>query len=114
MLQWNDGTNNDGGWAHRAYWGEDVIPFGTADTESRRHVGDLPEAGKWARLEVPVCDVGLGENLSRITGISFDQAGGAVRWDRIGVMTMPESPLTADIQDVLWSLFTTAEFQYIR
>jgi hypothetical protein len=114
MLQWNDGTNNDGGWAHRAYWGEDVIPFGTADTESRHRVGDLPEAGKWARLEVPVCDVGLGENLSRVTGISFDQAGGAVRWDRIGVTTMPESPLTDDIQDVLWSLFTTAEFQYIR
>ncbi len=114
MLQWNDGTPNDGGWAHRAYWGEDMIPFGTPNTESRRRIGDRPEAGVWARLEVPVADVGLGSDLPHITGISFDQAGGTVRWDRTGVLAVPDSPALRDVQDVLWSLFTSAEFQYIR
>ncbi len=31
MLQWSDGT-----WEHRAYWGANIIPFGTDGTASRR------------------------------------------------------------------------------
>jgi hypothetical protein len=117
MLQWNDGTDYDGGWAHRAYWGENVIPFGENGTHSRRRIGDLPKAGEWARLEVPTATVGLGGDLSRVTGISFDQAGGrggSVRWDAVGALAAPETPLARDMRDVLWALFTSAEFQYIR
>ena len=54
MLQWNDGT-----WEHRAYWGEDLISGGTNGTNSRRRMGDLPQAGAWVRLEVPASQLGL-------------------------------------------------------
>src|SRR5260370_40606685 len=47
MVQWNTGA-----WQHRAYWGDNVIPFGADATTERRAMGSLPEAGKWARLEV--------------------------------------------------------------
>jgi hypothetical protein len=46
MLQWFDGT-----WEHRAFWGEDRWPFGTAGTQSRRSMGALPLTGRWVRLE---------------------------------------------------------------
>ncbi len=114
MLQWNDGGSNDGGWAHRAYWGENLIAFGIDDTVSRRSMGALPEAGRWMRLDVPARDVGLGENASRVVGMSFDQAGGAVQWGRAGVVSVPATPLHDDLHDVLWALFTSAEFQYIK
>ena len=47
MLQWFTG-----GWDHRAYWGDNVIPFGRDASTERVHMGPLPEAGKWVRLEV--------------------------------------------------------------
>ncbi|MEM9412639.1 MAG: DUF1549 domain-containing protein, partial [Planctomycetota bacterium] len=46
MLQFNDG-----GLEHRAYWGENLITFGTDNTPSRLRLGDLPEAGEWVKLE---------------------------------------------------------------
>lgn len=114
MLQWNDGTGNDGGWAHRAFWGEDVIPFGMSGTSSRRRLGDLPKTGEWVRLEIPARDVGLGDDATRIVGMSFDQAGGDVRWDAAGATSWPTTPSQRDVQDVLWALFTSVEFQYIK
>ena len=48
MFQWNNGV-----WEHRAFWGEDLISFGTTGTASRRRMGDLPAPGKWVRLEGP-------------------------------------------------------------
>jgi len=45
MLQWNDGS-----WEHRAYWGENVIPWGKNKTASRLYMGPLPEVGGWVRL----------------------------------------------------------------
>jgi len=54
MLQWNNGN-----WEHRAYWGQNQIPFGVNGTESRRHMGPLPAAGQWVKLEVPASQVGL-------------------------------------------------------
>ena len=54
MLQFNNGN-----WEHRAIWGEDVIPWGTANSASRHAVGTLPEVGKWVRLEVAAGEVGL-------------------------------------------------------
>jgi len=77
MLQLNDGS-----WEHRAYWGENLIGYGTNGTNSRRRIGDLPAAGQWVRLEVPVEDVGLvGRTL---TGMSIDVYGGRVWLDRVG------------------------------
>ncbi|HEX4591865.1 MAG TPA: DUF1549 domain-containing protein, partial [Gemmataceae bacterium] len=48
MLQWNTGD-----WSHRAYWGENRIPFGTDGGVQRKLLGPLPPAGEWVRLEVP-------------------------------------------------------------
>ncbi|HZO54637.1 MAG TPA: Ig-like domain-containing protein [Bryobacteraceae bacterium] len=77
MLQWSDGS-----WEHRAYWGQDVIAFGTAGTPGRRYMGPLPPAGRWVRLKVPAASVGL-EGRS-IKGMSFTLYGGTAVWDRVG------------------------------
>jgi hypothetical protein len=107
MLQWFQGD-----WEHRAFWGEDKIPYG-APGPSRLHVGPLPTAGEWVRLEVPVKDLGLNSG-EPITGISFDQSGGEVYWDKAGLARHPRDPKTAPLGDVLWALVVSPEFQYIR
>lgn len=65
MLQWRTGVD----WEHRAFWGEDLIPWGAADSAGQRRIGDLPEAGRWLMLEVPARSVGLA--AVPINGISF-------------------------------------------
>jgi len=73
------------GWLHRAVWGEyEAIPWGTANTPERVHMGPLPKAGEWVRLEVSAEKVGLnaGDNLN---GFATTQFGGTVYWDKIGV-----------------------------
>ena len=77
MLQWNDGT-----WEHRAYWGEDLISGGTNGTNSRRRMGDLPQAGAWVRLEVPASQVGLEGRT--IEGMAFTLYDGQAWFDRAG------------------------------
>jgi hypothetical protein len=109
MLQWNNGT-----WDQRAYWGEDRIPFGEANTASRRHLGPLPAAGEWVRLEVPAREVGI-NGPTDIAGWSFDQfGGGAVYWDKSGVVKKARNPEREPVGDLLWALVTSPEFQYIR
>ncbi len=81
MLQFNDGN-----WEHRAFWGEDLIAFGSGDTPGHRPMGPLPEAGKWVRLEVDVAKVGLGSG-SVLNGWAFTQHGGTVFWDKAGIVT---------------------------
>ncbi|MFM8396558.1 MAG: hypothetical protein ACKOAH_01910, partial [Pirellula sp.] len=62
----------------------DAIPWGTANTPERVHMGPLPKTGEWVRLEVSADKVGLnaGDNL---TGFATTQFGGTVYWDKIGV-----------------------------
>ncbi|MBI1311782.1 DUF1553 domain-containing protein [bacterium] len=81
MLQWNDGS-----WEHRAVWGGDHIDWGKADSPSRRRIGDLPKAGEWVRLEVPVDQVGLREG-SQVNGWAFTQFDGKVSWDKAGIVS---------------------------
>jgi hypothetical protein len=77
MLQWYDG-----GWGHRAYWGANLIGYGTNGTASRRYVGPLPAAGQWVRLAVPASQVGLeGHTLS---GMAYTLYGGRATWDYAG------------------------------
>lgn len=64
MLQWHD-TH----WGHRAFWGADLIPWGTAGTNDRRPMGRLPFAGEWVRLGVPAAAVGLAG--ATVTGMAF-------------------------------------------
>ncbi len=108
MLQWNDGE-----WEHRAFWGKDVIPYGTAKSPSRYSMGALPKTGGWMRLEVPARDVGF-RSPAEVAGWSFDQDGGTVYWDKAGLMKHPENPRTEPLGDVLWALFTSPEFQFIQ
>ncbi len=81
MLQFNDGS-----WEHRAYWGENRIDWGTDKSPSRLFKGDLPDAGKWVRLEVKASEVGF-TKLTQITGWAFSQWGGKVYWDKSGAVT---------------------------
>ena len=80
MLEWHDGQN----WEHRAYWGADKIAFGQPDTPSRRRLGEIPPAGVWTRLEIPVDLVGLaGKSLK---GMAFSLFGGQAIWHRTGTL----------------------------
>ena len=83
MLQWNDGS-----WEHRAFWGEDKIQYGEIgnDTPAHKPMGDLPELGKWVRLEVEPELVGLKAG-SVLNGMAFTQFGGTAYWDVAGVVT---------------------------
>lgn len=65
----------DGGWEHRAYWGTLEHVLGTDGTGSRRRVGDLPPAGGWVRLEVPVSALDLPAG-SVITGVAASMQAG--------------------------------------
>jgi uncharacterized membrane protein/YHS domain-containing protein len=111
MLQFNTGD-----WEHRAFWGPDLIPFGSPDSAtspSRRQIDkNLPSPGTWVRLEVKAKDLGLTPSTP-IVGISFDQAGGKAYWDKTGVMKQPV-PDAPGVGDLLWAVFTSPEFQYIR
>ena len=77
MLQWNDGS-----WEHRAFWGVNMIDYGTTSTPGRRFMGTMPVAGRWVRLEVPATIVGL--EGSTVSGIAFSQFGGRATWDNAG------------------------------
>ncbi len=101
MLQWNDGV-----WEHRAYWGADAIPWGQAGKASRLAMGALPEAGKWARLEVPAEKVGLKPGQV-VNGWAFTQFDGTVYWDKAGVVTTPKAPQSFKSQ-LAWEQFHRA------
>ena len=81
MLQWNDGN-----WEHRAYWGQNLIPWGKNGTSSRRHMGKLPPVGRWVRLPVPAEYVGIKPG-GKINGWAFTQFDGTVYWDKAGIIT---------------------------
>ncbi|MGH7200710.1 MAG: DUF1549 and DUF1553 domain-containing protein, partial [Planctomycetaceae bacterium] len=81
MLQFNDGT-----WNHRAYWGEDAIPWGESNSPSRLPMGPLPNVGEWVRLEVEAAKVGLAPGAV-VNGWAFTQHDGTIYWDQAGIVT---------------------------
>src|SRR6185369_2591656 len=101
MVQWSDGS-----WEHRAYWGANLISYGTDGTASRRYMGALPAAGQWVRLEVPASQVGL--EGQRINGMGSSKFDGRVTWDKTGtastqaVAAAPSAP-AAPAAEVVWS-----------
>jgi len=93
MLQFDDGS-----WEHRAYWGEALLPF-TDVAESaagKYHMGELPETGKWVRLEIDPEKVGLAKGAV-LRGMSFAQYGGTVYWDAAGVQSKSVQPATHEV-----------------
>ncbi len=97
MLQFNQ----DGSWDHRAVWGEDQIDWGKKDTAERRHVGDLPAAGQWVRLEVDPAEVGL-EPGSEVNGWAFTQFGGTVHWDKAGLVSQTPQGTDGFASQLAW------------
>lgn len=88
MLQWNDGS-----WEHRAYWGQNQIPWGVEGTVSRRNMGPLPPTGQWVRLTVPANLVGLeGRTLN---GMAFSLFNGRATWDHAGKIASTALPQPA-------------------
>lgn len=88
MLQYHDGLS----WEHRAFWGKDVFTMGQLETVNRFNAGELPEMGKWVRLEIPASLLGLeGHSLH---GVSFSQFGGSTWWGNAG--TVPPSVKQVD------------------
>jgi hypothetical protein len=77
-----------GSWEHRAWWGEDRLPWGGADPRSPAHRarGALPAAGVWVRLEAGLEEVGLDPALP-LDGIAFAQDGGRAWWAEAGLLT---------------------------
>jgi len=80
MLQWHTPT----GWV-RAYWGANLIDWGTDGTPDRRYIGPLPATGEWVRL-----GVGAAESLGiagpvNVDGMAFTLFGGRATWDYAGV-----------------------------
>ena len=82
MLQ----VHSAGSWEHRAYWGEDLINFGTlgVDTPGHRPMGDLPKTGEWVRLQVSADQIGFTPG-NVIDGYAFTQFGGHCYWDDYGI-----------------------------
>lgn len=77
MVQWNNGS-----WEHRAYWGANLIQYGTDGTAQRCYMGPLPAAGQWVRLSVPAGLVGL--EGTTVSGMAFSLYGGRATWDASG------------------------------
>lgn len=96
MLQWNDGT-----WEHRAWWGDDLIPFGKigADTPAHRKLGPLPKLGEWVRLEVPVERVNLAGK--EVRGVAFTQHAGLAYWDQTGSHCQSQLQLPEDLLTIV-------------
>lgn len=84
---------NNGSWEHRAFWGADKGHGAGRNNPSNLRMGDLPEVGKWVRLEVPASSVDL-QPGTKINGWAFTQFGGTVHWDHAGVVTV--APLTEE------------------
>ena len=89
MLQWNDGT-----WEHRAYWGANLITWGTDGTVSRRYMGPLPATGQWVQLAVPASQVGL--EGSTLNGMAYTLYNGRATWDYAG-KTAGTAPVTYQV-----------------
>jgi hypothetical protein len=77
MLQWH--TTD---WLSRAYWGANLIDWGTDGTAQRHFMGPLPPSGEWVRLAIPAQAVGIN---GAVDGIAFTLYNGRATWDYVGL-----------------------------
>ncbi len=96
QIQFNAGEGKDD-WEHRAYWGADeAFGKGAPSAANHRHMGPLPELGKWVRLEVKADDLGLPGLV--VHGGAFTQFDGLAHFATLGLSTAtPQQP-----QDIAW------------
>ncbi len=69
-------------WEHRAYWGSNDINYGADGTAGRRHMGALPAAGQWVRLEIPASAVAL--EGQTVQGMGLTVFNGRMTLDYVG------------------------------
>ena len=82
MLQWH----TEGNWEHRAYWGEDLIGWGTpAGSAAHFRAGDLPTPGQWVMLTVPASALGLA--TKSLDGMAFALFDGRAAYGLTGART---------------------------
>ncbi|MBL8797643.1 MAG: PSD1 domain-containing protein [Planctomycetia bacterium] len=103
MLQFNDGV-----WEHRAFWGEDSIPWGTSGSPSRLAMGPLPKAGEWVRLEIETSKIGL-KSGTVVTGMAFTQHDGTVYWDKVGLLTRTPQGGQSFVSQAEWEAYQKAQ-----
>lgn len=85
-------------WKHRAVWGAEAkIPFGKAKTPEKVLMGELPDLGKWVRMEVDAKKMGLAAG-AKVKGFAFTQFAGTVTWDKLGVRAVVDMA-----KDPAWS-----------
>ncbi|MEX2579521.1 MAG: PSD1 and planctomycete cytochrome C domain-containing protein [Verrucomicrobiales bacterium] len=109
MLQFH---HHEGGWSHRAWWGEDVIPYGKGSNgPAHRRLGELPAAGEWVRLEVPVAEIGLGPG-DRITELAYTQFGGRIYWDTVGLRSTNDRYQWADVPEPIRGIVAKPEARW--
>jgi hypothetical protein len=91
MLSWVSDN-----WEHRAYWGANLIGYGTDGTASRRYMGPIPTTGQWVTLSVPASAVGL-EGAS-VQGMGFSLFNGRATFDSTGkgTTTSTTTPTTTE------------------
>lgn len=81
MLQWHAG----GSWEHRAYWGANLIDWGTDGTASRRRIDEqLPALGRWLRLAIDPASLGL-DAATPIDGMAFTLFDGRAAYGPSGL-----------------------------
>jgi len=96
MLQFR--TDN---WNHRANWGDiAAINYGGKSKNAKKtDMGELPKAGEWTRLEVPIEKMNMKPD-SKIVSIACSLFGGTVHWDKLG-LAKPKDPKAAKKKDPL-------------
>lgn len=88
--------------ARRLVWG-DVQAFGPEIAKTAQHMGALPKAGEYVKLEMPACDAEMHKG-DAYTGIRLVQSGGAAWWDSIGaVYTSPSGSDDPLLSQSAWS-----------
>jgi hypothetical protein len=81
MLQWRANRT----WAHRAYWGANLIELGVNGAPSRQQIdATLPTPGRWLRVTVDPTRVGLDANTP-IDGMAFTLFGGRAAYGPTGL-----------------------------
>ncbi len=106
MLQFHHAKN---GWGHRAWWGEDLIPYGKGASDgSHWKAGELPALGEWVRLEVPVASLELNPG-DEVSQLAFTQFGGLAFWDTFGIQSSNDKYQWPDVPEEIRSILTKPE-----
>lgn len=103
---------NNGDWEHRAFWGADKGHGAGRNNASNLRMGDLPELGKWVRLEVPASSVNLKAG-DKLNGWAFTQFGGSVHWDQAGTVTVAPLDEQQVASQAIWEQYQT-EFKKMQ